>query len=129
MNKRNFWPQTTQIAREDGIVVASIAMWLHDSDPSGYWLSIYDTPECKDMFTKALRGEDVSRSPFRDLFLPENREKWDIAFEYVTEPSHIPKWADYQVPKISVQLKIKEPFTIHIDSGPIHLRKTRSWKE
>src|SRR3989338_3419440 len=129
MNNRNFWPQTTQIAREDGIVVASIAMWLHDSDPSGYWLSIYDTPEGKDMFTKALRGEDVSRSPFRDLFLPENREKWDIAFEYVTEPSHIPKWADYQVPKISVQLKIKEPFTIHIDSGPIHLRKTRSWKE
>lgn len=128
MNSRAFWEQAARIAQPGGLVVASSAVSPHDSDLSRYWLKFYDTPEGKKMFEEGLS------SAFPELFTPENRGKWEIAFEYVNWPGFCAKWAMHQTPKVSIQLKVKENLRFNIsdkegNSLPFHLMPTMTWKE
>ncbi len=109
MNSRKLWEQAAKIANPGGIVVASAAVTPDLADWSEYWLSIYDTPEVKKMFKNALNPA------FPELFTEENRDKWEIKFNYIKEARG---WTDrfglYQTPMVTIELYVKETMSLPI---------------
>lgn len=124
MNNREFWQQAASLAQQGGIVVASTAITHPEPDMGKYWLSMYDTPEGRQMFEGALQ------QAFPELFTNGNRDRWYIEFEYVPMLPHFSKYEQYQTPRISVGLMVKKPMTLHFPDGtPIMLKPTPTWAE
>lgn len=124
MNNREFWQQAASLAQKGGVVVASTALTRPDEDMGDYWLSMYNTPEGKLMFEGGLKQS------FPELFDKRNRGKWDVAFEHVPALPSFSKHEQYHTSRISIQLRVKDPVTLHFPDGtPISLRPTPTWSE
>lgn len=129
MNSVKFWEQAPKLAGEGGMVVATAALTPDESDYSAYWLGMYGIPENKKMFKEALR------LAFPDLFKSENRGKWSVEFEHIPMQNRFARWAQYQTPRISAQLRVKEDITLTVNNprtgepAQVYLHPTRTWAE